>query len=87
MLNFCLLLHEVVIVYIKMNFHSQETPLNWSVETIEETLVPKDLLTAYIEKLNSDQTAHAEESAMFLFLLKNFINGLKPPLSFSKGRC
>lgn len=70
-----------------MNFHVQETPLNWSVETIEETLVPKELLTTYIEKLNSDQTAHAEESAMFLFLLKNFINGLKPPLSFSKGRC
>ncbi|KAF1427995.1 HEAT repeat-containing protein 1, partial [Spheniscus humboldti] len=63
---------------------AEETPLNWSVETIEETLVPKELLTTYIEKLNSDQTAHAEESAMFLFLLKNFINGLKPPLSFSK---
>ncbi|KAM9017855.1 HEAT repeat-containing protein 1 isoform 1-T2 [Ara ararauna] len=62
----------------------EEIPLNWSVETIEETLVPKDLLTAYIEKLNSDQTAHAEESAMFLFLLKTFINGLKSPLSFSE---
>lgn len=86
MLIFCLLLHEIVTVYIKMNFHSQETLLNWSVETIEDTLVPKDLLTACIDKLNSDQTAHAEESAMFLFLLKNFINGLKPPLSFSKGR-
>ncbi|NXU18448.1 HEAT1 protein, partial [Pardalotus punctatus] len=61
-----------------------ETPLNWSVETVEETLVPKDLLSAYIEKLNSDEAAHAEESAMFLFLLKNFINGLIPPLSFSK---
>ncbi|KFV12874.1 HEAT repeat-containing protein 1, partial [Tauraco erythrolophus] len=63
---------------------AEETLLNWSVETIDETLVPKDLLTAYIEKLSSDQTAHAEESAMFLFLLRNFINGLKPPLSFSK---
>ncbi|XP_071405700.1 HEAT repeat-containing protein 1 [Pithys albifrons albifrons] len=63
---------------------AEETPLNWSVETVEETLVPKGLLSAYIEKLNSDETAHAEESAMFLFLLKNFINGLKPPLSFSK---
>ncbi|NWY54576.1 HEAT1 protein, partial [Chionis minor] len=63
---------------------AEETPLNWSVEATEETLVPNDLLTAYIEKLNSDQTAYAEESAMFLFLLKNFINGLKPPLSFSK---
>ncbi|NWW86868.1 HEAT1 protein, partial [Rhynochetos jubatus] len=63
---------------------AEETPLNWSVETIEETLTPTDLLTAYIEKVNSDQTAHAEESAMFLFLLKNFISGLKPPLSFSK---
>uniref|UniRef100_A0A8C0HS52 HEAT repeat-containing protein 1 n=1 Tax=Buteo japonicus TaxID=224669 RepID=A0A8C0HS52_9AVES len=63
---------------------AEDTPLNWSVETIEDTLVPKDLLTACIDKLNSDQTAHAEESAMFLFLLKNFINGLKPPLSFSK---
>lgn len=86
-LNFCLLLVEFVTVYIKKNFPSQETPLNWSVETVEETLLPNDLLTACIEKLNSDQTAHAEESAMFLFLLKNFINGLKPPLSFSKGRC
>jgi len=76
-----------VTVYIKMNFNSQEAPLNWSVEITEETLVPKDLLTACIEKLNNDQTAHAEESAMFLFLLKNLINGLKPPLSFSKGRC
>uniref|UniRef100_A0A8C3JLC2 HEAT repeat-containing protein 1 n=1 Tax=Calidris pygmaea TaxID=425635 RepID=A0A8C3JLC2_9CHAR len=63
---------------------AEETPLNWSVETTEETLVPNDLLTAYIEKMNSDQAACAEESAMFLFLLKNFINGLKPPLSFSK---
>ncbi|NXK60082.1 HEAT1 protein, partial [Sylvietta virens] len=63
---------------------AEETPLNWSVETVEETLVPKDLLSAYIEKLNSDETAHAEESAMVLFLLKNFINGLKPPLSFSE---
>ncbi|PKU48578.1 heat repeat-containing protein 1 [Limosa lapponica baueri] len=62
---------------------AEETPLNWSVETTEETLVPNDLLTAYIEKLNSDQAAYAEESAMFLFLLKDFINGLKPPLSFS----
>ncbi|KAF4800678.1 hypothetical protein TURU_041932 [Turdus rufiventris] len=62
----------------------EETPLNWSVETAEEALVPKDLLSAYIEKLSSDETAHAEESAMVLFLLKNFINGLKPPLSFSK---
>uniref|UniRef100_A0A8C3DHC6 HEAT repeat-containing protein 1 n=1 Tax=Corvus moneduloides TaxID=1196302 RepID=A0A8C3DHC6_CORMO len=63
---------------------AEETPLNWSVETVEETLVPKDLLSAYIEKLNSDETAQAEESAMVLFLLKDFINGLKPPLSFSK---
>lgn len=77
----------MVTVYIKMNCPSQETPLNWSVETTEESLVPKDLLTAYLEKLNNDQTAHGEESAMFLSLLKNFINGLKPPLSFSKGRC
>ncbi|XP_010020631.1 PREDICTED: HEAT repeat-containing protein 1, partial [Nestor notabilis] len=64
----------------------EETPLNWSVETAEETLVPKDLLTVYIEKLNSDQTAHAEESAMFLFLLKTYINGLKSPLSFSEEK-
>ncbi|NWV24353.1 HEAT1 protein, partial [Origma solitaria] len=63
---------------------AEENPLNWSVETVEETLVPKDLLSAYIEKVNSDEAVHAEESAMFLFLLKNFINGLKPPLSFSK---
>ncbi|XP_010150075.1 PREDICTED: HEAT repeat-containing protein 1 [Eurypyga helias] len=63
---------------------AEETPLNWSVETIEEASMPMDLLTAYTEKVNSDQTAHAEESAMFLFLLKNFINGLRPPLSFSK---
>ncbi|RMC12767.1 hypothetical protein DUI87_10292 [Hirundo rustica rustica] len=63
---------------------AEETPLNWSVETAEEILVPKDLLSAYIEKLNSDETAHAEESAMVLFLLKNFINGLKAPLSFSE---
>ncbi|NWQ74068.1 HEAT1 protein, partial [Columbina picui] len=65
---------------------AEETPLNWSIETTEETLVPEDMLTAYIEKLDSDQTAHAEESALFLFLLKNFINGLKPPLSFSKEK-
>ncbi|KFP32017.1 HEAT repeat-containing protein 1, partial [Colius striatus] len=63
---------------------AEETPLNWSVETIEENFVPKGLLTTCVEKLNSDQSAHAEESLMFLFLLKNFINGLKPPLSFSK---
>ncbi|NWT08500.1 HEAT1 protein, partial [Vireo altiloquus] len=63
---------------------AEETPLNWSFETVEETLLPKDLFSAYVEKLNGDETAQAEESAMVLFLLKNFINGLKPPLSFSK---
>ncbi|NXO05043.1 HEAT1 protein, partial [Rhinopomastus cyanomelas] len=65
---------------------AEEIPLNWSVETTEETLVSEDLLTAYIEKLNNDQPAHAEESAMVLLLLKNFINGLKPPLSFAKEK-
>lgn len=81
------ILHGIVTEYIKINFHPQETAISWSVETEEETLVPKDLLSAYIEKLNSGETAHAEESAMVLFLLKIFINGLKPPLCFSKGRC
>lgn len=80
-------MHGIGTEYIKIVFHSQGTPLNWSVVTAEETLVPKDLLSAYIEKLDSDETAHAEESAMVLFLLKNFINGLKPPLSFSEGGC
>ncbi|XP_009995899.1 PREDICTED: HEAT repeat-containing protein 1 [Chaetura pelagica] len=63
---------------------AEEAPLNWSVEARQKTSVPKDLLIACIEKLNNDQTAYAEESVMFLFLLKNFINGLKPPLSFSE---
>uniref|UniRef100_A0A8C5J142 HEAT repeat-containing protein 1 n=1 Tax=Junco hyemalis TaxID=40217 RepID=A0A8C5J142_JUNHY len=63
---------------------AEETPLSWSVETVEDTLVPEDLLIAYIEKLKSDETAHAEESAMVLFLLKNFIKGLKIPMSFVK---
>ncbi|NWU93578.1 HEAT1 protein, partial [Upupa epops] len=63
---------------------AEDIPLNWSVEITEDTLVSEDLLTAYIEKLNSDQAAYAEESAMFLLLLKNFINELKPPLSFAK---
>uniref|UniRef100_A0A8B9EHE4 HEAT repeat-containing protein 1 n=1 Tax=Anser cygnoides TaxID=8845 RepID=A0A8B9EHE4_ANSCY len=62
-----------------------ETPSNWSIETTQESLVPMDLLTAYIEKLDSDQTVDAEESAMFVFLLKNFIHHLKPPSSFPKG--
>ncbi|XP_041341384.1 HEAT repeat-containing protein 1 isoform X1 [Pyrgilauda ruficollis] len=64
---------------------AEETPLSWSVETGEDTVMPEDLLSAYIEKLNSDETAHAEESAIVLFLLKNFINGLKPSMSFPKG--
>ncbi|CAN8203833.1 unnamed protein product [Coccothraustes coccothraustes] len=65
---------------------AEETPLSWSVETVEDTLVPEDLLSAFIEKLNNDETAHAEESAMVLFLLKNFINGLKTPVSFSREK-
>ncbi|NWZ13446.1 HEAT1 protein, partial [Agelaius phoeniceus] len=65
---------------------AEETPLSWSVETVEDTLVPEDLLIAYIEKLNSDETAHAEESALVLFLLKNFINGLKTPLAFVREK-
>ncbi|KFO77095.1 HEAT repeat-containing protein 1 [Cuculus canorus] len=79
---FCFL--DKKIKYLRSCDAAEETPLNWSVEMTEETVLPKDLLTAYIEKLNNDQTAHAEESAMFLFLLKNFISGLKPPLSFPK---
>uniref|UniRef100_A0A8C3L9Y7 HEAT repeat-containing protein 1 n=1 Tax=Chrysolophus pictus TaxID=9089 RepID=A0A8C3L9Y7_CHRPC len=61
-----------------------ETPSNWSVETIQESLVPVGLLTTYIEKLNSDQSVDAEESAIFVFLLRSFINDLKPPPSFPK---
>uniref|UniRef100_A0A8C3L5L0 HEAT repeat-containing protein 1 n=1 Tax=Chrysolophus pictus TaxID=9089 RepID=A0A8C3L5L0_CHRPC len=62
----------------------RETPSNWSVETIQESLVPVGLLTTYIEKLNSDQSVDAEESAIFVFLLRSFINDLKPPPSFPK---
>ncbi|OXB59197.1 hypothetical protein ASZ78_007402 [Callipepla squamata] len=61
-----------------------ETPSDWSVETIQESLVPVDLLTTYVEKLNSDQSVDAEESAIFVFLLRSFINHLKPPPSFPK---
>ncbi|XP_064014659.1 HEAT repeat-containing protein 1 [Pogoniulus pusillus] len=78
---FCFL--ERKIKKLRVSDPAEETPLNWSVEITEETSVPQDLLTAYIEKLNSEQTAYAEESAVFLFLLKNFINGLNPPLTFS----
>lgn len=74
-------------MYVSINLHSQETPSNWSIETTQESLVPMDLLTAYIEKLDSDQTVDAEESAMFVFLLKSFIHHLKPPSSFPKGKC
>uniref|UniRef100_A0A8B9I897 HEAT repeat-containing protein 1 n=1 Tax=Anser brachyrhynchus TaxID=132585 RepID=A0A8B9I897_9AVES len=63
---------------------AEEIPSNWSIETTQESLVPMDLLTAYIEKLDSDQTVDAEESAMFVFLLKSFIHHLKPPSSFPK---
>ncbi|XP_035177994.1 HEAT repeat-containing protein 1 isoform X1 [Oxyura jamaicensis] len=63
---------------------AEETPSNWSIETTQESLLPMDLLTAYIEKLDSDQTVDAEESAMFVFLLKSFIHHLKPPPSFPK---
>uniref|UniRef100_A0A8B9SBZ7 HEAT repeat-containing protein 1 n=1 Tax=Apteryx owenii TaxID=8824 RepID=A0A8B9SBZ7_APTOW len=63
---------------------AEEVPPNWSVEVMQETLVPVDLLTAYVEKLSSGQIVDAEDSAMFMFLLKSFINDLKPPLSFSK---
>uniref|UniRef100_A0A669P3G0 HEAT repeat-containing protein 1 n=1 Tax=Phasianus colchicus TaxID=9054 RepID=A0A669P3G0_PHACC len=64
-----------------------ETPSNWSVETIQESLVPVGLLTTYIEKLNSDRSVDAEESAIFVFLLRSFINDLKPPPSFPKAKC
>uniref|UniRef100_G1NGW4 HEAT repeat-containing protein 1 n=1 Tax=Meleagris gallopavo TaxID=9103 RepID=G1NGW4_MELGA len=62
----------------------EETPSNWSVEAIQESLVPVGLLTMYIEKLNSDRSVDAEESALFVFLLRSFINDLKPPPSFPK---
>ncbi|XP_062428148.1 HEAT repeat-containing protein 1 isoform X3 [Rhea pennata] len=62
---------------------AEEIPPNWSIEITQGTL-PVDLLTAYIEKLNSGQSVNTEDSAMFMFLLKSFINDLKPPLSFSK---
>ncbi|NXP45521.1 HEAT1 protein, partial [Heliornis fulica] len=79
---FCFL--DKKIKNLRASDSDEEAPLNWSVETAEEALLPEDLLTAYIEKLTNDQTAQAEESAMFLFLLKNFINSLKPPLYFTK---
>nr|XP_038032937.1 HEAT repeat-containing protein 1 isoform X1 [Anas platyrhynchos] len=64
---------------------AEETPSNWSIETTQESLgLVMDLLTAYIEKLDNDQTVDAEESAMFVFLLKSFIHHLQPPPSFPK---
>uniref|UniRef100_A0A8C2YGR1 HEAT repeat-containing protein 1 n=1 Tax=Coturnix japonica TaxID=93934 RepID=A0A8C2YGR1_COTJA len=62
----------------------RETPSNWSFEMIKESLVPVGLLTTYIEKLNSDRSVDAEEAAIFVFLLRSFINELKPPPSFPK---
>uniref|UniRef100_A0A8C3L5Z6 HEAT repeat-containing protein 1 n=1 Tax=Chrysolophus pictus TaxID=9089 RepID=A0A8C3L5Z6_CHRPC len=50
-------------------------------------IFPMGLLTTYIEKLNSDQSVDAEESAIFVFLLRSFINDLKPPPSFPKAKC
>uniref|UniRef100_A0A669P181 HEAT repeat-containing protein 1 n=1 Tax=Phasianus colchicus TaxID=9054 RepID=A0A669P181_PHACC len=50
-------------------------------------IFPMGLLTTYIEKLNSDRSVDAEESAIFVFLLRSFINDLKPPPSFPKAKC
>ncbi|XP_075780923.1 HEAT repeat-containing protein 1 [Pelodiscus sinensis] len=61
--------------------HSAEMiPAKWLTESVPGGLVSVELLTKYIEKLNSGQAVDAEDSAMLVLLLKGFVSGLKPPV-------
>uniref|UniRef100_A0A8C8SDC1 HEAT repeat-containing protein 1 n=1 Tax=Pelusios castaneus TaxID=367368 RepID=A0A8C8SDC1_9SAUR len=65
--------------------HSSEViPVTWLVESTPRSLVSVEELTEYIGKLNSGQVVDAEDSVMLMLLLKSFINGLRPPVSFVK---
>ncbi|XP_074846218.1 HEAT repeat-containing protein 1 isoform X2 [Carettochelys insculpta] len=66
--------------------HSAEViPAKWLIESKPAGLVSVELFSKYIEKLNSGQAVDAEDSAMLMLLLKDFVCGLKPPISFMKG--
>uniref|UniRef100_A0A8C3FEI2 HEAT repeat-containing protein 1 n=1 Tax=Chrysemys picta bellii TaxID=8478 RepID=A0A8C3FEI2_CHRPI len=65
--------------------HSAEAlPAKWPIESMPGGLVSVELLNKYIEKLNVGQAVDVEDSAMLMLLLKSFVSGLKPPVSFLK---
>ncbi|CAM5101904.1 unnamed protein product [Eretmochelys imbricata] len=65
--------------------HSAEViPAKWPIESVPGGLVSVELLNKYIEKLNCGQAVDVEDSAMLMLLLKSFVSGLKPPISFMK---
>uniref|UniRef100_A0A8D0H953 HEAT repeat-containing protein 1 n=1 Tax=Sphenodon punctatus TaxID=8508 RepID=A0A8D0H953_SPHPU len=65
---------------------AEEISLKWSTDSEPGSLVPLELLAAYIEKLNGGLNVDIEDSVMLMFLLKRFIQGLTCPFSFLKAR-
>uniref|UniRef100_A0A8C3TAF6 HEAT repeat-containing protein 1 n=1 Tax=Chelydra serpentina TaxID=8475 RepID=A0A8C3TAF6_CHESE len=68
----------------KLEGSHSEIPSKWPIESMPGGLVSVELLNKYIEKLNGGQAVEVEDSAMLMLLLKSFVSGLKPPVSFLK---
>nr|XP_032630936.1 HEAT repeat-containing protein 1 [Chelonoidis abingdonii] len=64
--------------------YAEMVPAKWPIESMPGELVSVELLNKYIEKLNAGQAVDVEDSAMLMLLLKSFVSGLKPPVSFLK---
>ncbi|XP_030412821.1 HEAT repeat-containing protein 1 isoform X4 [Gopherus evgoodei] len=64
--------------------YAEMVPAKWPIESMPGELVSVELLNKYVEKLNAGQAVDVEDSAMLMLLLKSFVSGLKPPVSFLK---
>ncbi|XP_053567913.1 HEAT repeat-containing protein 1 [Bombina bombina] len=69
----------------RMESSAEEISKNFHLDAISGDKQQMQLLTDYIEKLNSGQTAEVEEAVLATVLLRNFISVLISPESFPRG--
>ncbi|KAM4770910.1 HEAT repeat-containing protein 1 [Rhinophrynus dorsalis] len=69
----------------KMDTPAEAIPEKWHLDNMSGNQMQVQLLTDYIVKLNSGETADIEGNVLLILLLRSFISNLTRPESFPKG--
>ncbi|KAM8947887.1 HEAT repeat-containing protein 1 isoform 2-T2 [Pelodytes ibericus] len=69
----------------KMDMPTEEIHEKWLLDSMSSKQVQVEVLSGYIEKLNTGHTAPVEEAVLLMLLLRNFMRNLCRPDSFPKG--